>query len=68
MLSCRQVTVVCSAEMERSLRLGEHVSLRVHLIRCTGCTNFRRQMKALRQLMRAYADGKAVGAELESGA
>jgi len=60
MLSCREVTEVCSAEMERPLKLGEQVSLRAHLMMCTGCTNYRKQMKALRQVMRAYADGKAV--------
>lgn len=60
MLSCREVTEVCSAEMERPLKLGEQVSLRTHLMMCTGCTNYRKQMKALRLVMRAYADGKAV--------
>ncbi len=60
MLSCREVTEVCSAEMERPLKLGEQVSLRTHLMMCTGCTNYRKQMKALRLVMQVYADGKAV--------
>ena len=59
-MSCREVTEVCSAEMERPLRLGEQLSLRTHLMMCTGCTNYRRQMKALRTVMQAYADGKAL--------
>lgn len=68
MLNCKEVTAVCSAEMERPLRLGEKVSLRTHLMMCTGCTNYRRQMKALRQVMRAYAEGRAASAEPQPGA
>ena len=43
MLSCRQVTEVCSAEMDRPLKFGEQVSLRVHLLMCSGCRNYRKQ-------------------------
>lgn len=68
MLSCREVTEVCSAEMERPLKLGEQVSLRTHLMMCTGCTNYRKQLKTLRQVMQAYADGKAATVESDSGA
>lgn len=68
MLSCREVTEVCSAEMERPLKLGEQLSLRTHLMMCTGCTNFRKQMKALRQVMQAYAEGKAATVEADPGA
>ena len=67
MLNCKEVTELCSHEMERPLRLGEHVSLRTHLMMCSGCTNFRKQMKTLREVMQAYAQGRAVSAEPESG-
>lgn len=60
MLNCKEVTEVCSAEMERPLRLGEQVSLRTHLMMCTGCTNYRKQLKTLRQVMKAYAEGNAI--------
>ena len=63
MLSCKEVTELCSAAMERPLRLGEQVSLRVHLMMCSGCTNYRRQVKTLRKVMQAYADGKEVSDE-----
>ena len=67
-MNCREVTEVCSAEMERPLKLGEQVSLRTHLMMCTGCTNYRKQLKTLRQVMQAYADGKAVTNESGLGA
>lgn len=68
MLSCKEVTEVCSAEMERPLRLGEQVSLRAHLMMCTGCTQYRKQLKTLRQVMQAYAEGRAAGIDTGLGA
>jgi len=63
MLNCREVTELCSEEMERSLRLREQMSLGAHLLMCSGCTNYRKQMKTLRQVMQAYAAGHAVTSE-----
>ncbi|MDE2083126.1 MAG: hypothetical protein KGI90_17405 [Burkholderiales bacterium] len=60
MLTCKEVTALCSQELERRLGLGEQVSLHSHLLMCSGCTNFRQQMKTLRQVMHAYADGRSV--------
>lgn len=67
MLNCKQVTEVCSTEMERPLRLGEQVSLRTHLMMCTGCSEYRRQLKTLRQVMQAYAEGKAIADDAAPG-
>lgn len=67
MLNCKEVTEVCSAEMERPLRLGEQVSLRTHLMMCTGCSEYRRQLKTLRQVMQAYAEGKAIAGDVAPG-
>ncbi|TAL66731.1 MAG: zf-HC2 domain-containing protein [Burkholderiaceae bacterium] len=63
MLKCKEAAELCSAEMERPLLLREQAALRTHLIMCTGCTNYRKQLKALRQVMQAYADGKAATAD-----
>jgi hypothetical protein len=59
MLNCKEVTELCSQEMERSLRLGERFSLGTHLMMCNGCTNFRRQMQTLRFVAHSYAAGGA---------
>jgi len=59
MLSCKEATEICSVEMERPLKLREQLSMRTHLMICRGCTNYHKQMKTLRQVMRAYAEGKA---------
>lgn len=60
MLKCKEVTEMCSRELETPLALGEKISLRMHLMMCSGCTNFRQQMGLLRQVSKAYADGRAV--------
>lgn len=59
MLNCREVTQLCSQELERPLGLWERMSLRAHLMMCDGCSNFRGQMGSIREAMRAYADGRA---------
>lgn len=59
MLNCQEVTRICSEELERPLRLGERTALQLHLMMCSGCTNYRQQMQSLRLVMRAYADGRA---------
>lgn len=59
MLNCREAAELCSQEMERSLHMGERMSLGTHLMMCSGCTNYRKQMKALRQIAHTYAEGGA---------
>ena len=60
MLKCIEVTELSSQEMERSLGLREQLSLRAHLVMCSGCSNYRKQMKTLRQVLQVYAQGGAV--------
>ena len=67
MLNCQEVTRICSDEMERPLRLGERTALHVHLMMCSGCTNYRQQMHTLREAMQAYADGRAAEGAGEGG-
>ena len=67
MLSCKEVTELCSQELERPLRLGERMSVGTHLMMCTGCTNFRKQMALLRVVARTYAEGGACALPLRDG-
>jgi hypothetical protein len=60
MINCRRVTELCSQEMERNLQLQEQIPLRMHLLMCSGCTNFRKQMSILRDAMQRYANGGAI--------
>jgi hypothetical protein len=60
MLNCNEVTNLCSDELERPLRLRERMALKMHLMMCKGCSNYRTQMSAIRAAMHRYAEGGAV--------
>jgi predicted anti-sigma-YlaC factor YlaD len=59
MLNCKTVTELCSQELERELAIGERVGVQAHLMMCSGCSNFRKQMKMLRRVTHAYVNGQA---------
>ncbi len=56
MMNCRQATKLISESQERSLSLPEKMSLKVHVMMCSGCKNFSLQVPFLRQAMKAYAN------------
>jgi len=58
-LNCDQVTNMCSDELERPLSMWERLSLKMHMMMCTGCANYRIQMHSIRAAMNRYADGRA---------
>lgn len=55
MLNCQQVTRLYSESQERSLTLHERMSLKMHVMMCSGCRNFGKQMHSLRHIARTYA-------------
>jgi hypothetical protein len=57
MLSCRQATELMSQEQDRPLTLAERFGLRLHVLICTGCNNYRRQMAVLRAACRRFGSG-----------
>jgi predicted anti-sigma-YlaC factor YlaD len=60
MLNCNEVTNLCSDELERPLGMWERMKLKMHLMMCTGCSNYRTQMSTIRAAMHRYAEGRAV--------
>ncbi len=52
MLNCKQATELMSQKMDRNLHFGMRMSLRMHLMMCSGCRNFSRQMEFLRRASR----------------
>lgn len=57
MLNCQEVTRLVSESQERSLTLREKMSLRTHLMMCSGCRNYEKNMMSLRLTARAFAKG-----------
>jgi len=52
MLSCKEVTHLVSAGLDRKLGFAERLRLRLHLAVCDGCSHFTKQMKFIRKAMR----------------
>ncbi len=67
MLTCAQATRLISDALDVNLSLRQRVSLRLHLLICSGCTNFRKQARWLQQLAGRYADGRAASAPPVAG-
>ena len=54
MLSCKDVSKLLSQARERPLGLWERLGLNLHLMMCTGCANFRKQLDFISAAMRRY--------------
>lgn len=58
MRNCQDATRLFSESQERTLSLKERMSLKMHVVMCSGCRNFGQQMDTLRQIARAYVKGE----------
>ncbi len=54
MLNCHDATRLMSDAQERELKLGERLSLKMHVSMCAGCRNFGKQMGTIRKISRSY--------------
>lgn len=56
MLSCKEVSLLLSQAQERRLGLRERLALKLHLMLCSGCARFSRQLVFLRTAVRRYLE------------
>lgn len=56
MLSCKEVCRLISESLDRKLAWHQRVQMRVHLLLCSACSSFRRQMQFLRRAARFRSD------------
>lgn len=54
MLNCHNVTRLLSLELDTELNFSQKFALRLHLMACSGCRNFRYQLNDLRTLTRIF--------------
>jgi hypothetical protein len=52
---CKEVSELMSQALDRELRPGERLAVRVHALACRGCGRLERQLRFLRAAARAYA-------------
>ena len=45
---CKDITRLLSDALDRSLSTGEWFAIRLHLPTCSGCRNYRKQIRLLR--------------------
>ncbi|MEO7727027.1 MAG: zf-HC2 domain-containing protein [Burkholderiales bacterium] len=57
MRTCKEISMLLSQAQERPLGRAERWSVRLHLLLCAGCSNFRAQLELLRAAVRHYRDG-----------
>jgi predicted anti-sigma-YlaC factor YlaD len=57
MMNCQQATRLLSDARERELSLKERAALKVHVMMCSGCRNFGKQMGILGDIARNYVKG-----------
>ena len=55
MLNCHDATRLMSDSQERTLKLGERLSLKMHVSMCAGCRNFGKQIATIRKISHTYA-------------
>jgi Putative zinc-finger len=56
LISCKDASRLISQLQEGGLPTGRRIALRLHLLFCDACTNFRRQLILLREAMQRYRD------------
>ena len=56
MMNCKEAAVLMSQAMDRRLGWTERAALRLHLLICAGCANYRAQLDVLRRACRRFTD------------
>lgn len=56
MKSCEEISKLISDGMDRDLDWTDQLGVRAHLLMCDGCSNFAKQVEALRTFSRALVD------------
>ncbi|MBY0579018.1 MAG: zf-HC2 domain-containing protein [Burkholderiales bacterium] len=54
MLNCRKAAELMSQGLDRKLGTLQRIGLRLHLLMCSGCRNFDKQMNFLRDSCRKF--------------
>lgn len=49
MLNCKEASQIISQSLDRPLSFSERLQLKVHLLMCDACRQFKRQLVALQQ-------------------
>ena len=69
MLNCKETTHLISMGLDRKLSLRQRMNLRLHLLMCSACSAYQKQINMLNRLIRRrFADVSMGGAADEGSA
>ena len=54
LISCKDASRLISQMQDGDLPFGQRLRVRLHLLFCDACTQFERQVRYLREVMRRY--------------
>ena len=54
MMNCKQATHLISQSQDKSLGWRERIKLRLHLLICTGCSNYNKHMDFISKAMKQF--------------
>ena len=54
MLNCKKASQLASRAMDEKLPFWKNIVLKVHLLLCSNCKNFSRQLEFLREVSRRF--------------
>jgi predicted anti-sigma-YlaC factor YlaD len=57
MMNCKKATQLLSEAQDRELSLTDRAALKIHVMMCSGCSNFSQQLNLLRSFTRNYNQG-----------
>lgn len=55
MLSCRETSALVSQSLDKDLSRREHIAVALHLLMCSHCRKFKRQMLFMRKAAGRYS-------------
>ena len=66
MLTCKDASRLQSQSQDRTLQLGERLSLRLHLLICNNCRRFKQQLELIRQACQQASKSEGMGDDGEA--
>jgi hypothetical protein len=66
MRSCRDITALVSQGLDRKLRFGERMVIKLHVMLCARCRNFQNQAGFIRKAAHRYTENLQNGLSKKS--
>ncbi|VAW62190.1 hypothetical protein MNBD_GAMMA11-2674 [hydrothermal vent metagenome] len=55
MLNCKHATALMSRAQDQELSWHKNLQLKLHILMCSGCSNYRKQLDIIKKAMQQYS-------------